>query len=81
MKENVINVPSIEVMTARPEKMSYQTYRQKRTHLNKMLKDRLKGIVCYVASEMIPHPNIEGSFLTKKFPPFVGTAPSVRIKK
>jgi hypothetical protein len=48
-----INVPKFgDILTARPEKMSYEEYRAERAYQNKRLKKRLKGFLVYKASEV-----------------------------
>ncbi len=53
MAEQEVKIPPMEVMTARPEGMSYEEYREKRTYLHKKLKQRLKGVLMYLSAELV----------------------------
>lgn len=41
------------LLTSRPPRMSYEEYRIKRTYQNAWIKQRLKGFICYVSSELV----------------------------
>ena len=47
--------------TARPKGMSYQEYRERRAYHNAWLKERLKGFICYVSSELVVYDKVTGS--------------------
>lgn len=51
---------NISLLTARPKGMSYQEYRERRAYQNAWLKERLKGFICYVSSELIVYDKITG---------------------
>ena len=78
-QEEFISIPSIEVMTKRPEGMKYELYREKRKDLNKRLKERTKGILVYLSHELIQDPIIKEKYLSKKYPPLTAPAPSIKI--
>jgi hypothetical protein len=48
------------LLTARPKGMSYQEYRECRAYQNAWLKERLKGFICYVSSELVVYDKITG---------------------
>lgn len=48
------------LLTARPKGMSYQEYRERRAYQNAWLKERLKGFICYVSSELVVYDKITG---------------------
>lgn len=48
------------LLTARPKGMSYQEYRERRAYQNAWLKERLKGFICYVSSELFVYDKITG---------------------
>ena len=65
-----INVPQFgDILTARPENMSYEKYRAKRAYQNKRLKERLKGFLVYKASEIVKVGETE---MLRKYQPCVG---------
>lgn len=65
-----INVPKFSyILTARPEKMSYEEYRVERAYQNKRLKKRLKGFLVYKASEIVKAGETE---MLRKYEPCVG---------
>lgn len=65
-----INVPKFgDILTARPEKMSYEKYRAKRAYQHKRLKERLKGFLVYKASEIVKVGETE---MLRKYQPCVG---------
>ena len=65
-----INVPKFgDILTARPEKLSYNEYRTLRASQNKRLKQRLKGFLVYKASEIIKVGETE---MLRKYQPCVG---------
>ena len=65
-----INVSKFgDILTARPEKMSYEKYRAKRAYQNKRLKERLKGFLVYKASEIVKVGETE---MLRKYQPCVG---------
>ena len=43
-----------------PKGMSYQEYRERRAYQNAWLKERLKGFICYVSSELVVYDKITG---------------------
>lgn len=43
-----------------PKGMSYQEYRERRAYQNAWLKERLKGFICYVSSELFVYDKITG---------------------
>lgn len=51
---------NISLLTARPKGMSYQEYRERRAYQNAWLKERLKGFICYVSSELFVYDKITG---------------------
>ncbi|MEG1289548.1 MAG: hypothetical protein RRY36_05275 [Bacteroidaceae bacterium] len=79
IENKTIRIPSIEVMTKRPDEMSYQEYREKRKDLDRKLKERLKGVLFHLSHEMIQDPFIKGKHFSKKYPPFVGSSPLCKI--
>ena len=48
------------LLTACPKGMSYQEYRERRAYQNAWLKERLKGFICYVSSELVVYDKITG---------------------
>ena len=70
-----VNVPTFgEILTARPEGMSFQEYRHKLDVQRSKLKARKQfGFMCYKAIEVIES-EVEGHKIqsTKKYPPCVG---------
>ena len=65
-----INVPKFgDILTARPEKLSYGEYRIVRASQNKRLKERLKGFLVYKASEIVKVGEAE---MLRKYQPCVG---------
>lgn len=70
-----VNVPKFgEILTARPEGMSYDEYRHKLAMQNAKLKARRQfGFLCYKAIEVIQS-EVGGEKLqsVKKYPPCVG---------
>jgi hypothetical protein len=65
-----INVPKFgDILTARPEKLSYGEYRTVRALQNKRLKERLKGFLVYKASEIVKVGETE---MLRKYQPCVG---------
>ena len=66
-----VNVPKFgEILTARPEGMSFQEYRHKLDVQRSKLKARKQfGFMCYKAIEVIERHKIQS---TKKYPPCVG---------
>ena len=65
-----INVPKFgDILTARPENMSYEKYRAERAYQNKRLKKRLKGFLVYKASEIVKVGEAE---MLRKYQPCVG---------
>ena len=65
-----INVPKFgNILTARPENMSYEKYRAERAYQNKRLKKRLKGFLVYKASEIV---KIGATEMLRKYQPCVG---------
>ena len=75
MEEVKVNVPKFgTILTARPEGMSMDDYRYKRTMQNAKLKARKQfGFLCYKAIEVIES-EIAGKKVqsVKKYPPCVG---------
>lgn len=65
-----INVPKFgDILTARPEKLSYNKYRIVRASQNKRLKQRLKGFLVYKASEIVKVGEME---MLRKYQPCAG---------
>ena len=65
-----INVPKFgDILTARPEKLSYNEYRTVRAYQHKRLKERLKGFLVYKASEIVKVGETE---MLRKYQPCVG---------
>nr|DAN26014.1 MAG TPA: hypothetical protein [Caudoviricetes sp.] len=46
-------VRNVQLLTFRPNGMSYKDYKESRKAQNKWLKQRLQGFICYVASELV----------------------------
>lgn len=79
---------NVYLLTSRPKGMSYEDYREARKYQNQWLKQRLKGFICYIASELVTVDKITGASrlfnhrqddinkaLMRKNPtPFVGSA-------
>lgn len=79
---------NVQLLTSRPKGMSYEDYRESRKYQNQWLKQRLKGFICYIASELVTVDKITGASrlfnhrqddinkaLMRKNPtPFVGSA-------
>lgn len=79
---------NVQLLTSRPKGMSYEDYREARKYQNQWLKQRLKGFICYIASELVTVDKITGASrlfnhrqddinkaLMRKNPtPFVGSA-------
>jgi len=51
---------NVQLLTSRPKGMSYEDYREARKYQNQWLKQRLKGFICYVASELVTVDKITG---------------------
>lgn len=79
---------NVQLLTSRPKGMSYEDYREARKYQNQWLKQRFKGFICYIASELVTVDKITGASrlfnhrqddinkaLMRKNPtPFVGSA-------
>ena len=74
------NTPSMQVITARPEGMTYEKYREERKRNTRMLRYRLKGVMVWKSSAAgapIGKSGPWGKFET--WGTLVGQAPSIRI--
>lgn len=66
MKKNKVKAQkevtrNVQLLTSRPKGMSYEDYREARKYQNQWLKQRLKGFICYVASELVTVDKITGA--------------------
>lgn len=52
---------NVQLLTSRPKGMSYEDYREARKYQNQWLKQRLKGFICYIASELVTVDKITGA--------------------
>lgn len=52
---------NVQLLTSRPKGMSYEDYREVRKYQNQWLKQRLKGFICYIASELVTVDKITGA--------------------
>lgn len=60
LREGVVAENRTPLLTARPNGMSYREYRERRAYQNAWLKERLKGFICYVSSELVVYDKITG---------------------
>lgn len=92
MKKNKVKpqkevVRNVQLLTSRPNGMSYEDYKELRTSQNKWLKRRLQGFICFIASELVVignngvqrlfNPKTDSqlrTFVRKNPTPFVGSA-------
>jgi tRNA G10 N-methylase Trm11 len=78
-KKQLSQAPKIkktkQLITYRPQGMSYDKYRQELTKQNKQIKNYLRGRLVYLAAEIYEEKTDEGKYRTMKrtFRPFVGS--------
>ena len=79
---------NVQLLTYRPNGMSYEDFKEARKAQNQWLKQRMKGFICYVASELVTVDKLTGvtrlfdhrqddinkALMRKNPTPFVGSA-------
>ena len=66
----------IEIITGRPKGMSFEEYKEKRSHSNAQLKERLRGFLCYLSVQITD--GKDGQIMRKSYRPFIGQASKLK---